>query len=197
MAWSAAQLAVQLAAQRAVGIGYDVASHMDEPPSAALVPADPADVDSIDGIVNALYASVSFQEGKHPDWDRFRSLFDPAALLVRIDARLAKLDPRERGESPVRISSLDEYVARTSAMVSSGVLTAFIERELTRRTDAFADLATVFSTYERSVAAGDYHRGINSLQLVKDGARWWLVSLTWTDELEHGTLPSRYLPRGP
>jgi hypothetical protein len=169
---------------------------MDEPPAAAWAPVDPADVDSIDGIVNALYASISFEEGKLPDWDRFRSLFDPAALLVRLDARLAKLDPRERGESPMRISSLDEYVARTSAAVHGGTLTAFTERELARRTDVFADLAAVFSTYERSVAAGDSHRGINSLQLVKDGSRWWVVSLTWTDESEHGTLPSRYLPRG-
>jgi uncharacterized protein (DUF2237 family) len=60
----------------------------------------------------------------------------------------------------------------------------------------FGDLAAVFSTYERSVGQ-DVRRGINSIQLVKDGERWWVISLSWSDEIEHGTLPSRYLPRGP
>lgn len=167
-----------------------------EPPAAAShLPADPADVDSLDGIVNALYASVSFAAGSRPDWTRFRSLFDPSALLVRIDARLAQVDPRERDEHPVRINSLDEYIERTNAAVESGALTAFTERELIRRTDVFTDLASVFSTYERSADAGEVRRGINSLQLVKDGTRWWVVSLSWTDEIEHGLLPSRYLPR--
>ena len=53
---------------------------MDDPPA----PADPTDVGSLDAIVNALYASVSFEVGETPDWERFRSLFHPAALMVRV-----------------------------------------------------------------------------------------------------------------
>jgi hypothetical protein len=155
-------------------------------------PADSADVGSLDAIVNALYASLSFEAGGQPDWPRFRSLFDPAALMVRVDARPA----REHDEPAVRVSSIDDYVARTTAAIESGGLTEFSERELTRRTEVFGDLAAVFSTYERSVAQ-DVRRGINSLQLAKDGERWWVISVSWTDEPEDGALPSRYLPRGP
>jgi hypothetical protein len=160
---------------------------MDDPPAAA----DSADVGSLDAIVNALYASVSFETGGQPDWPRFRSLFDPAALMVRVDARHGA----QTDEPAVRISSLDDYVARTTAAIEGGGLTDFRERELTRRTEVFGDLAAVFSTYERSVGE-EVRRGINSIQLAKDGERWWVISVSWTDEIEHGSLPSRYLPRG-
>lgn len=162
---------------------------MDDPP----VVADSADVGSLDAIVNALYASLSFESGGQPDWTRFRSLFDPAALMVRVDARLTR-QHADHGVG-VRVSSIDDYVARTTAAIESGSLTEFSERELTRRTEVFGDLAAVFSTYERSVA-DEVRRGINSLQLVKDGERWWVISISWADEIEHCTLPSRYLPRG-
>jgi hypothetical protein len=167
---------------------------MDDPPAPAPAPApaDSADVGSLDAIVNALYASLSFQAGGQPDWVRFRSLFDPAALMVRVDSRHA----RQPDEPAVRISSIDDYIARTTTAIESGGLTEFRERELTRRTEVFGDLAAVFSTYERSVGE-DVRRGLNSLQLVKDGERWRLISISWTDEVEHCTLPSRYLPRGP
>jgi hypothetical protein len=168
---------------------------MDDPPAAA----NSADVGSLDAIVNALYASLSFETGGQPDWARFRGLFDPAALMVRIDPRLTRAHAersKQADEPAVCISSIDDYIARTTASIENGSLTDFSERELTRSTEVFGDLAAVFSTYERSVA-NVVRRGINSLQLVKDGERWWLISISWADEIEHCTLPSRYLPRGP
>ncbi|MFO7563374.1 MAG: hypothetical protein R6X02_12085 [Enhygromyxa sp.] len=165
----------------------------DEPPSHP--PADPADVESLDAIVTALYDSISFEQGDRPRWDRFCSLFQPTAVMVRVDPRLTAIPMREREDPAVRVSSIDDYVARTTAAIESGALPAFCERELTRRTEVFADLAQVFSTYERSAEGGELRRGINSMQLVKDGARWWIVSLSWADECEEGPLPSRYLPR--
>jgi hypothetical protein len=164
---------------------------MDDPPAAA----NSADVGSLDAIVNALYASLSFESGAQPEWRRFRSLFDPAALMVRVDARLARQHGADSDESAVRVSSIDDFVARTTAAIESGALPELRERELTRRTEVFGDLAAVFSTYDRSVGE-DVRRGINSIQLAKDGERWWVISISWSDEIEHGSLPSRYLPRG-
>ena len=169
-----------------------------EPPSSSPqppAPVDPFDVDSIDGIVTALYDSVSFAAGERPNWERFRSLFDPAALMVRVDPRQTSRPAAQRDGEPVRVSSIDDYMARTTAAIDAGSLTAFVERELTRRTEVFADVAQVFSTYERSAAAGEVRRGVNSMAMVKDGDRWRIVSLSWTDETDEGPLPSRYLPR--
>lgn len=164
----------------------------DEPPPRP--PADPTDVESLDAIVTALYDSISFEQGKLPNWERFCSLFEPTAVMVRVDPQLTAIPAREREQPAVRVSSIDDYVARTTTAIESGALPAFCERELNRRTEVFADLAQVFSTYERSAEAGELRRGINSMQLVKDGSRWWIVSLSWSDECEDGPLPSRYLP---
>jgi hypothetical protein len=44
--------------------------------------ADPADVATMDAIVEALYAVISGPVGEARDWDRFRSLFIPEARLI-------------------------------------------------------------------------------------------------------------------
>ncbi len=40
------------------------------------------DVESVDGIVSALYASISGEAGEPRDWERFKSLFADGALLI-------------------------------------------------------------------------------------------------------------------
>lgn len=40
------------------------------------------DVKSLDGIIRALYASISGEKGVPRDWDRFRVLFAPDARLI-------------------------------------------------------------------------------------------------------------------
>src|SRR4051794_4671809 len=49
----------------------------DDPPA-----AKPADVESIDAILKALYEVISGPKGQARDWDRFRSLFAPEARLI-------------------------------------------------------------------------------------------------------------------
>jgi hypothetical protein len=44
--------------------------------------ADPADVASIDAIINAAYDGISGAAGEKRDWDRERSLFYPGARLI-------------------------------------------------------------------------------------------------------------------
>lgn len=53
----------------------------------------------------------------------------------------------------------------------------------------------IFSTYEGKVA-GDAPpmRGINTIQLMNDGRRWWIVSLMWEAESPGLALPAHYLP---
>lgn len=154
-----------------------------------------ADVDSLDGIVVALYASLSFPANGSPDWARFRSLFDPAALLIRIDPHVSGLPMNEREGPALLASPIEAYIQRTQAMIDAGSLRVFEERELVRRTEVFGDLAQVFSSYERSADGGQIARGVNSMHLVKDGVRWWITAVAWTDETEDNPLPARFLPR--
>jgi hypothetical protein len=74
------------------------------PAPAAAVAADSADVSSLDGIVCALYASISGPKGMPRDFARLRSLMAPEARFVPTGRTAA-------GVARYRSWSLDEYIA--------------------------------------------------------------------------------------
>jgi hypothetical protein len=72
----------------------------------------------------------------------------------------------------------------------------FFERELSRRTESFGPIMHVFSTYDSRHKLEDekpFARGINSIQLLHDGKRWWIVSVYWSGETEGNSIPDKYL----
>ncbi|MFL6673334.1 MAG: hypothetical protein ACJ8LG_08600 [Massilia sp.] len=155
-------------------------------PVAAAIQARPADVASIDAIVAALYDVISGPQGAARDWDRMRSLFAP-------EGRLMAVGMRPDGTYGMRTMAVEDYISRnTPAFAKMG----FFEREAARTTEAFGQVAHVFSTYESRHAPGDarpFQRGINSIQLYSDGTRWFVVNLVWRAEDDKLQLPERYL----
>ena len=155
----------------------------------AIPVARPADVASIDAIVAALYQVISGPAGAPRDWDRMRSLF-------ALEARMGAIGTRPDGSTPLRLMTPDDYIARnTKAFATMG----FFETELARTTETFGQLAHVFSTYEARHAADEakpFMRGINSIQLIHDGKRWYVLSLIWRAEDAKLQLPERYLRKG-
>jgi hypothetical protein len=150
-------------------------------------PANSADVGSVDQILAALYGSVSGPPGPR-DWDRVRSLFAPGAFV-------APVEHRADGGATSRIMALEAFIERSSRNVSRE---GFYEKEIARRTDAFGSIVHVFSTYEARHSPDDpspFRRGINSIQLLKDGNRYWVVSIYWDTEREGAPIPEPYLPR--
>ncbi|WP_162997954.1 hypothetical protein [Brevundimonas lutea] len=156
------------------------------PAPQASAPAAPADVQSIDAIVAALYDVISGDAGQARDWDRFRSLFHPTG-------RLMPTGRDAQGQATVRAVSPDDYIARSEPfMLDQG----FHERELARRTERFGAIAHVFSTYDARHSLSDpepFARGVNSIQLFHDGARWWILSVYWQAENPETPLPAEYL----
>ena len=66
--------------------------------------------------------------------------------------------------------------------------------------DCFGNVCQVFSTYESRRAPSDekpFMRGINSIQLVNDGKRWWVASVVWDTEKPDKPIPAQYLPNAP
>jgi hypothetical protein len=148
--------------------------------------ADPGDVGSVDAILGALYGSVSGPPGPR-DWDRVRSIFAPGAWVAPVESRAG-------GGATAHIMSLEAFIERSSRNVSRE---GFYEKEIARRSDAFAGIVHVFSTYEARHRPDDprpFRRGINSIQLLKDGARYWVVSVYWDIERESTPIPDSYLP---
>jgi hypothetical protein len=149
--------------------------------------ANPADVESLDGIIKAYYETLSGPKGQARDWDRLRSLFQPMAGLVA--AR-----PVGDHNAGMWVMKLEEFIAFNKAVLEKG---GYFEREIHREVQAFGNIAHVWSTYESRRPTEDtepYSRGIYSIQLLKDGPRWWIVNVYWDYERPNAPIPGAYLP---
>jgi hypothetical protein len=150
--------------------------------------ANPSDVASMDAIIAAVYDVISGPAGKKRDWDRMRSLFIPGARLI-------PTGPRQSGGFGSRVLTVEDYITRSSELLEKE---GFFEKEISRETDSFGQIAQVFSTYESRHKIDDakpFARGINSIQLMNDGQRWWIVTIFWQGESEKAPLPEKYLKK--
>lgn len=165
-----------------------VQSQTAPPASPVIVPvpvAKPADVESIDAIITALYASISGPAGRPRDWARMRSLFVPGARLMP-----TRPQSGERGAA-IRMMEVNDYIALAGPNLEKG---GFQETEISRVTEQFGPIAHVFSTYTGKMAADTVAtRGINSIQLLNDGKRWWVINVYWAAESADLPLPAKYL----
>ncbi|MFB0564933.1 MAG: hypothetical protein ACETWK_04565 [Candidatus Aminicenantaceae bacterium] len=146
--------------------------------------ADPADVSSIDAIIQALYDSISFSEGEEPDLDRFQSLFMLKAPFICLT------------QDGVDTMDLESFVSSFRERIKSGAIKSFYEAEIARTSNAFGSIAQVFSTYNKGINTEDpelFTRGINSIQLYYDGRQWWVSSILWEDERSDSPIPKEYL----
>jgi hypothetical protein len=154
---------------------------------------NPADVDTIDHLVAALYDVISGPAGKPRDWDRFRSLFLPDGRLSVIRAAAPATDGKPATNGDVVFLTPDVYVERDDPYFKKS---GFFEHGIAQRTEEFGNLAMVWTTYESRHDATDakpFARGINCLTLAHAQGRYWIVNITWDDEREGLSLPEKYL----
>jgi hypothetical protein len=147
------------------------------------------DVASMDGIIAALYNAISGPAGQKRDWDHFRSLFVSGARLIPTSRQAAT------GQITARVMDVDGYVSGSGPSLEKN---GFFEKEVARQTEVFGNIAHVFSTYESRRNADDakpFARGINSIQLMNDGVRWWVVTIYWQAEGADNPIPQKYLPK--
>lgn len=147
--------------------------------------ARPEDVETIDGVIRALYEVLSGPAGPR-DWERERTLFAPGA-------RLMPTRPGQDGGPPIiDVFDIDGYIASRSPYFAAN---DFYEVEVARRVDQFGNIAHAWSTYEsrRTLDEPPFMRGINSIQLFHDGQRWWVTSITWDNERTGNPIPEDYL----
>jgi hypothetical protein len=141
-----------------------------------------SDFSTIDGIITALYESISGNAGEPRDWERDRALHHPRALFA--PARQAA------GGPAAGVFDFDEFVASRDPFL---VATDFHEVEIARREFHFGAIAHVLSAYEARTAPAPagrvLRRGVNSIQLMHDGERWWILSTVWDNERDGVALP--------
>ncbi|WP_224487902.1 hypothetical protein [Robertkochia flava] len=143
---------------------------------------------TLDAMVETLYAVISGEKGEVRDWELFRSLFHP-------EARLIPSGSGREGKVQARFMSADDYIASSGKWLEEN---GFYEKEIHRETQQFGPVAHLFSTYESYRSASDlkpFMRGINSIQLMNDGERWWILNIFWTPETPDLPIPDKYLPK--
>jgi hypothetical protein len=157
-----------------------IAAHPDWPK------ATPADVQSVDAVLASLYEVISGPAGQPRNWNRFRSLFVPDARLIP-----TRHDKTGNGADVVPCT-VEQYQDRATPVMAQG----FFERGIHNTTESFGDIVHVFSTYEscHTKDGKPFQRGINSIQLLKDGNRYWVVTILWDQESPTTPIPAKYLP---
>ena len=144
-------------------------------------------VSTLDNTIETLYAVISGEKGEKRDWDLFRFLFKP-------DAKLIPSGKNQAGKTGCKFMSPDDYVNSSGNWLEEN---GFFEKEINRKTESFGNITHVFSTYESFHSESDespFMRGINSIQLLNDGTRWWIVNIYWTQESSENPIPKEYLP---
>jgi len=161
-------------------------------PLASGRPVNPGEADgaSVDAILAALYASVSHPDGTEPDWARMRAIFLPVGMLI---------PPKPARDEIFTVLDVDGFRDRVrkgaAAAKEKGESTAFFEKEVARRLDCFGNVCQAFSTYEARRAPSDerpFTSGINSIQIVNDGRRWWIASVVWDIDRPGNPIPEQY-----
>lgn len=149
----------------------------------------PEDVSSLDGIMRAVYESISGPAGAPRDWDRFRTLFAPGARLIPTGSR-------PDGTTGLQAWTPEEYIERAGpGLVRDG----FFETEIGRSVERFGPVMHLMSAYDSRRRAEDpepFMRGVNSFQLLDDGSRWWVVTIFWANETPDRPIPETLL-QGP
>ena len=155
--------------------------------------ANPADVASIDGIIAAAYDVISGPAGQRRDWDRERSLFIPGARLIPTTKTAGEMN--QDGAITPQVLDVDGYIERSRDYLEKN---GFFEKEIARRTEQFGHIAHVWSTYESRHNPEEpepFMRGINSIQLLYDDRRWWIVTVYWQHESPEDPILEKYLNR--
>lgn len=158
-------------------------------PAAAAQPGSPAppdrqaapDTSSTDSTIAALYATISGPPGPR-DWNRLRALLRPGAIF-------AVSSPDTAGKTVLRQLSVDDYIARATPILAKE---GFYESAMATWTHRFGNIAQAFSAYASRHLPTEkpFQRGINSIQLINDGTRWWIVSIIWDRERPGNPIPS-------
>jgi ketosteroid isomerase-like protein len=140
---------------------------------------DTHDVSEIQAVIEQLFSAISWNPGKAPDWETFRSLCLDDALLV----------PAAR---PARPTALAPFIQRMDEQRNGGQLSDFQERVLAHDVGVFGNVAVARSSFATSINQGTEARGVNAFMLIKDGGSWRIAAMSWDNESEDHPVPADF-----
>ena len=152
------------------------------PAPPAAVPACPSTA-TLDQLIKAIDSAITGPANR--DRTCFRALFLP-------DARLIPIRIAADGTPTPRILTVQDWI---DAVGKRGAA-AFHEHQLNVRTESWAHVAHLWSTYETKIGDDDKpaDRGINSIQAIYDGKQWHIIEIVWQAQVPTDRVPAKYLP---
>jgi hypothetical protein len=133
-----------------------------------------SDLATVDAVIQALYESTRHTREHPQDWERFRSLFVPNAVLM------------QAASHGTYEYSMDSYIEEAQYFRDRDPTEEWYETEVARETHQLDDVAHVFSVHVFGPDAERTQpkRYTNSFHLVKDDeGQWHITSWHWSAEL--------------
>lgn len=144
------------------------------------------DLETVDSVISALYESTRHTKENPQDWDRFRTLFVPNAVLVQAASNTYFI--YEYG--------LEDYIAEAEYYRDRDPSAEWFQTEVARDIRQLDDTAHVFSIYSYGGTGTERThpiRGTSSFHLVKEEShtfptgpvehRWQITSWHWTADV--------------
>ncbi len=142
-------------------------------------------VSTLDGIIKAYYDVVTVEKGSKASYER-------DSLLHWPNVNVGSAGLNKNGKPVFHYLSLKEYHRLSDPYLEKD---GFYEKEISRKVENFGSIYHVWSTYEsRNSATGPIiERGINSIELFYDGARFWILGWFYDGERKDNPIPEKYL----
>lgn len=122
-------------------------------------------------VVHQLYDLVTFPAGTTPDWDQFRELFLPEAVVVL-----------RSSSDATSVFTLEGFVEDWLRFIDGSNVdeTGFTERILRTHATVFGDIAHIWVLYEAEIPGWNRppQPGVDSFQLVRRPEGWKIASIT-------------------
>lgn len=134
------------------------------------------DLDAIRALIGRQFKSMSWNEGKLPDWASFAGDFLPEAALYA-SAR------------PVRPQSVAAFRERMGRLVGTS-LRSFDERIAGTTIRVFGNVAVAVVACETVENAKDVNRTVEMMLLVKNAGEWRIAAQAWDKETPSNPITS-------
>lgn len=131
------------------------------------------DLEAIDQITASFFNVFTNTKGNEPHVEKLYELFIDRGSIIN------------NSKNKHEVYTVKEFVESRGAILKSGSLLEFSERELSGNTKIFNDLANRFLLYEKSGQLNGESfeaKGVKTIQYVKIDRSWKIVSVVWCDE---------------
>ncbi len=144
-------------------------------------PDNPPQAQNLATIIPALYEVVSGRADEPKDWALLKQLHKSDAIITPVF--------HQGRQSQASVYDVDGFIALNKRFFQGE---DFFETEVASRVFQYGHMATILSLYEsrKSPEAAPYSKGINSFQLLNDGRRWCVISVTWDSDKGQHRQPS-------